>query len=393
MGQQNTGSRILNVNLVEGGKKFILNYSNCPDYINIDEMTFDLRDTEGLTKYIGKLQGKEVFTPLIHIMTKSTTCRSPVTEFIPEFSLSDTTEISMFHSFERRCKQIEIAQANFQKIDPMWDQTPFVKEIGILKIEIKSLSLLKYFFTTCDTKVSELQIIETPQIQRDIFQFQEELSNTLSSSVEKITTNKWFEKSCRRFINCKSFTVQNLPALNNILARKGKSVKNIKYVSEYLNSTITIKNAFVALNEMSSTPFFCESITAHFSKEDISIEGDGSYMIVGGKMIDIKGISYDVKSEKLTEVMNSMKNEGAGTEKLIILLQTKLNSNLLSPLYKSYGFLKQVFDVKTSSKYVDVQLKKANCQIELKSDSNHSLVYDEFNQKFIQFIKVFLQGR
>lgn len=372
---------------------FVVNYSKCPDYVHINGKTFNLNETAEISQYVLSLKGEEEKSPLLHIMTKSGSNRSPITEYIPEFTLVDTANLMMFHNFKRRCIQLENALANFQKIDPMWDKTPFIESIGVLKVEVKSISFLKFFFNTCDTKVKELRIIGTPPITKDIFQFKEELSKTLSTSVEKIITNKWFEKSCRRFDNCDTFEVQNFPAIVDILTRQGKQTKNIKYTSGLMNSTVTIKNSFVSLNKIDSAPFFCESITAHFSKEDFTVEGEGSYFKVGGPMIELKGISHEVKSQDLTKLMNSMKNESSTSDHLIVLALSSSTSELLMPFYKNLGFAKQIFYVNTSSKYVDLKIKKANCGIELNSDSDHSLVYDKNNEKFIQFLKVFLQGR
>lgn len=125
----------------------------------------------------------------------------------------------------------------------------------------------------------------------------------------------------------------------------------------------------------------------------MSVEGDNSFLRLGGKLIDIKGISTDVKSAKVHEIMNLMKDESAGNDKILVLLHNKSNDQALSPVYTDFKLQKQEFSASTSSKYVDIKIKKASCKIELNSNSNHSLVFDELNQKFIQYIKVFLQGR
>lgn len=211
---------------------FLENYSVCPNYLYINGHKFDLNDMDTISQFAEEQTPKEVMSQLLHIMTKSGNKRSPKTDFISEFTLTDSTEISLFHSYPRRIKQLEVAAMNFQKQDPFWDQTPFINEIGVLRVEVKSISFLKHFFNTCDTKVREIKIVETPQLNKDIFLFQEELSRALNSSVKKVVTNKYFEKSCRRFENCESFEVANFYTLVNILTGKNKSLRDIRYVTE-----------------------------------------------------------------------------------------------------------------------------------------------------------------
>ena len=368
-------------------------YSKCPNYIFINQFRFDLDDKASILDFIEASKPGEKISQLSHIMTKSGYDRSPSVEYIPEFTLTDVVERSMFHSYPRRIKQLEVAAQNYQKQDPFWDQTPFIKEIGVLRVEVKTISFLKHFFNTCDTKIRELHIIETPQITKDIFNFQEELSSNLRGSVQRIITNKWFEKSCRRFDNCQNFEVSSFSTLVNILMGRNKALKNIKFSSECISSTITIKNAFISLNKADSSPVFVDSISAHFSKEDVSIQGEGTYLTLKGNMIDIQGIRRDIKSEKLTKLIEGLKDESTGIDKIIVLVQNKETNEVLDPLRKLYKLPKQVFNISTSSKYVDIKIKKATCKIVLNSNSDLSLVHDEFNTMFIQFLKIFLNGR
>lgn len=99
-------------------------------------------------------------------------------------------------------------------------------------------------------------MLTTPPMRRDMFNFQEELSSVLVDSVKKIVTNKHFEKTCHRFRNATSIRVQNFPAMNNLLLAQNGNIKNVTYTGDNYHSTITIKNAFVAVNDVTSKAFF-----------------------------------------------------------------------------------------------------------------------------------------
>ena len=144
---------------------------------------------------------------------------------------------------------------------------------------------------------------------------------------------------------------------------------------------------------MDSQPVFCKSITAHFSKEDLSFQGDGTFLRVGGSMVEIQGLSKRVKSGPLVDLMNTMKDETVGTDKLIVLIQTPKTNEVLLPILEANGLKNQEFYVSTNSKYVDIKVKKTTCKIELNSNSLDALLHDSYNIKFLQFLKIFLQGR
>lgn len=190
-------------------------------------------------------------------------------EYVPTFNLSDGTDIAFFHSNKRREKEIETS-ANMTEAEAMMHlQKPFIKKIGTLKIEVNSESFLKHFLRTCDTKVRNLEMVSTAPLRKDMFTFQEELSQTLIQSVKKIHTNKSFEKTCHRFKNLNSVQVQNFPAMNNLLMERNDKITKVDYIGDSYASTITIKNTFVTLNDVNSEAFYCDSVTAHFSKEDV----------------------------------------------------------------------------------------------------------------------------
>ena len=110
-------------------------------------------------------------------------------------------------------------------------------------------------------------------------------------------------------------------------------------------------------------------------------------------MLSVEGINYKKLPPPLDNLLNFGKNPAKGADKLIVLLEHQKNLNVTAPVRKANRYLRQVVQVKTLSKYIDITVKKANCHIELNSSSNFALKYDCVNQDFLCFLKNFLNGR
>ena len=234
---------------------------------------------------------------------------------------------------------------------------------------------------------------KTSHFRGDIFSFDEDISETLAESVQYVNSNKSLEKTCHRFTNLNTVEVDNFPAMNNLLMSKNGNVTNISYTEHTFMTTVTVKNTFVSLNDLTCEPFFCESITAHFCREDVFISEDCTHMLLGGNMITIEGIKYLPTTQNLNSLMNAAKDLEKGADKLVVLLEHSSNASIVQPLKQEMGYLKQKVQVKTNSKYIDLKIKKVTCYLELDSSSSFALNYKKTGDNFLMFLKNFLNGR
>lgn len=120
---------------------------------------------------------------------------------------------------------------------------------------------------------------------------------------------------------------------------------------------------------------------------------DCSYLYLGGNMISVQGRKTLSPYPGLNEFINMGKDESMGAQKLIVLLENNRSHQVTLPIRESMALPRQSLYVKTQSKYIDIKIKKVQCNVELNSSSNNSLHYDRMNLKFVQFLKVFLNGR
>lgn len=372
----------------------LVNLSICPDLIHLTNgKTFNLNKPRALTNYINKLEQIRLCSGDGMYQERLLLAETAEIEYIPTFTLKDNTDLAHFHSIERRTKEVDSSVTMTEADAKAHLKKPFIKYIGILRIEVNSESFLMYFFKTCDTKIKNIQVVNSAPLRKDMFMFQEEMSQVLISSVKSMSTNKALEKTCHRFVNLNSMEVQNFPAMKNLLVNTNQKLSKIAYVADTYNSTITIRNTFVGLNDESDQMIYCDSITAHFSKEDIKMSEDCTYLYIGGNMIYIDGIQYNTGAQHIQNFLNAGKDLTQGEERLVVLLENNMTSSLLNN-YKTPRVLpRQSIEVKTSGKYIDIKVKKANFSVELNSNSAHALKYDRYNTEFLAFLKNFLNGR
>jgi hypothetical protein len=376
--------------------KKLVNYSKCPDLLHLRGVTLKISDTEMVSRYLDDIESRRLCRESPSIQQRILTDGTSDIDYIPYLDLTDGLNMAYFHSKERKEKMIKTSPSMTTKGAEELLSQPFIRTIGILSVEVNSESFLRQFLKTCDTKVEILNFVKTPQTRGDMFAFQQEMSQTLIETVHKISTNSAMEKTCHRFTNLNSIYVENFPSMNNWLMKKKPKITKIGCMEDTFLSSITLKSSFVCLNDMESEPFYCESITAHFNREDLCIDDEGTFMYLGGNMINIEGINYIPNYHKLTAKMNQGKDQEKGGNRLVVLLDNNAMNgirNMTFSIRQKNNFPEQSIQVQTSSKYIDLKIKKVTCDIELSSNSVFSLNHKKGNDDFIHFLKAFLNGR
>ena len=226
-----------------------------------------------------------------------------------------------------------------------------------------------------------------------MFSKQDDLSQTLKKSVRKIITNKSFESTLHRFSNVEDVQVQNFPAVNYLLNSRIQSLKNIEFLAESFSSIIIIKNSFIVGNNTECEPLYCEEFIAHFSAEDVTISDDLRYLYIGGNMISINGTSLSKIPENLKQLINQGKDTSKEEDRIIVLLDNDANFPIISIARKQFAYPRQIISVKTSSKLIDIKIKKVDIQIEINSNSDLLLRKQPSNEVFLQSLKLLINGK
>lgn len=367
------------------------NYSTCPSYMQVGDVMFDLDNHEGISSYVSVLESIRLYDESKLFESRIVKDNPSEVAFVPSFTLKNTTSLAHFYSNQRKNRMLKLA-INYDKTKAEMDK-PFFRRIGVLKIDVNSEDVLKLFLKTCDSRIDTLEVLQTPAARKDIFKFREQLSRPLVSSVKKVLSNHSFELVCHRFQNIESMQVKNFAAMNNLFVERNSRIKNVSYVEDTYSSVITLTNSFVVTNNGVGQPLFCERITAHFAKEDLTITDDCKYLYVGGNMIEVEGVAYPELPGPLKDLLSQSKDDSKGADRIVVLLDTQANAVVTQPVRRQLGQTRQDIRVATTSKFIDIKIKKASLQIEVNSNSCHSLVGDMTNDKFLQFLKMLINGR
>lgn len=128
--------------------KYLVNYSKCKDFMEVNGVNFFLKDHLKLSKYINKLETERLYNEGNIPQQRLLSSETSNINYIPCFTLKDSTELICFYNTQRRIRNFEGSPMMSDYEATVQMKKPFVAKIGKLKVEVHSESFLKHFFRT-----------------------------------------------------------------------------------------------------------------------------------------------------------------------------------------------------------------------------------------------------